>query len=98
MREPFAPLELIHSDIAGPFPHMSMIQAKYALSFIDEFSRYFWVYFLKHKYEVFYLLKVFRALVENQSGIKLKILRYDNGGEYFKSEFIYYYKYVGIQM
>ena len=35
-----APLELIHSDIAGPFPHMSMIQAKYALTFIDDFSRY----------------------------------------------------------
>ena len=22
----FAPLELIHSDVAGPFPHMSMSQ------------------------------------------------------------------------
>ena len=31
-------LELIHSDIAGPFPHMSMSQAKYVLTFIDEFS------------------------------------------------------------
>ena len=31
-----APLhELIHSEIAGPFPHMSMSQAKYALTFID---------------------------------------------------------------
>ena len=27
-----APLELIHSEIAGPFPHMSMSQAKYALT------------------------------------------------------------------
>ena len=24
----FAPLELIHSDISGPFPHMSMSQVK----------------------------------------------------------------------
>ena len=31
------PLELIHSDIAGPFPHMSMSQDKYALIFIDAF-------------------------------------------------------------
>ena len=37
----YAPLELIHSDVAGPFPHMSMSQAKYALTFIDDFSRYF---------------------------------------------------------
>ena len=47
----FAPLKLIHSDIAGPFPDMSMSQAKYALTF------------LKHKYEVLELFKVFRALV-----------------------------------
>ena len=38
-----APLELIHSDVAGPFPHMSMSRAKYALTFIDDFSRYCWV-------------------------------------------------------
>ena len=80
----FAPIELIHSDVVGPFPHMSMIQAKYALTFIDEFSRYCWVYFLKHKSEVFDLFKVFRDLVENHSVRKLKILKYDNGGEYVK--------------
>ena len=81
-----APLELIHSDVSGPFPHMSMSQDKYALTFIDDFSRYCWVYFLKHKSEVFDLFKVFKALVENQSGRRLKILRSDNGGEYVKSE------------
>ena len=32
-----APLELIHGDVTGPFPHMSMSQDKYALTFIDEF-------------------------------------------------------------
>ena len=84
----FVPLELIHNDISGPFPHMSMSQAKYVLTFIDGFSRYYWVYFLKHKSEVFDLFKVFRALVENQSERKLKILRSDNGGEYVKFEFI----------
>ena len=75
-----------------------MSQAKYALTLIDEFSRYCWVYFLKHKSKVFYLFKVFRALVENQSRRRLKILKYDSGGDYFKSDFIQYFKYVGIQM
>ena len=37
-------------------------------------------------------------MVENQSGRKLKILRSDNGGEYVKSKFISYCKYLGIQM
>ena len=36
----YAPLELIHNNVAGLFPHMSMSQDKYALNFIDDFSRY----------------------------------------------------------
>ena len=40
-----APLELIHGDISGPFPHISMIQYKYVLTFIYEFSRYCWITF-----------------------------------------------------
>ena len=75
-----------------------MIQAKYVLTFIDEFSRYCWVYFLKHRYEAFGLLKVFKALVDNQYGRKLEILLYDNGGEYVNSEFIQHCEDAGIQM
>ena len=82
------PIELIHSDITGPLSHMSMIQSKYALTFIDDFCRYCWVYFLKHKSEFFDLFQVFRALVENQSGRKLNIPIYENGGEYVNFEFI----------
>ena len=47
---------------------------------------------------IFGLFKVFKALVENQCGRKLKVLRYDNGGEYVKSEFIQYFKDSSIQM
>ena len=89
---------MIHSDVVAPFPHISIIQSKYALTFIDDFSRYCWVYFQKHKVEVFGLFKVFKALVENQSRRKIKVFRSDNGGEYVKSEFIQYCAYVGIQM
>ena len=53
---------------------------------------------LQHKSEVFGLFKVFKALVENQYGRKIKALRYDNGGEYVKSDFINYCVYVGIHM
>ena len=47
---------------------------------------------------IFGLFKVFKALVENQSGRKLKVLRSDNGGEYVKSEFIQYCVDASIQM
>ena len=48
--------------------------------------------------QIFDLFKVFKALVEYQSGTKIKILKSDNGGEYVNSGFIQYCKYVGIQM
>ena len=56
------------------------------------------VHFLKHKSEVFVLSKVFKALVENQFGRKLKVLRYENGGDYVKNKFIEYCANAGIQM
>ena len=43
------PLELAHSDIVGPFPHMLMSQAKYVLTFIDDFYIYCWIFFLNYK-------------------------------------------------
>ena len=45
-------LGLIHSDISGPIPTTSMICSRYVITFIDDFSRFIWVFFLKKKYEV----------------------------------------------
>ena len=75
-----------------------MSQTKYVLTFIDYFYRYCWVYFLKHKSGVFDHFKVFKSLVENHYGRKLKILISNNGGEYVKSIFIHYCEYSGTQM
>ena len=54
----------------------------YYASFIDDYSRKTWIYFLKNKNEFFEKFKEFKALVENLSEKKIKILRSDNGGEY----------------
>ena len=69
----------------------------YIVSFIDDYSRKTWVYFLKSKDEVFGKFKEFKALVENLSDKKIKILRSDNGGEYTSNEFIDFKKNVGIK-
>ena len=45
-------LGLIHSDISGPIPITSMNVSRYFLTFIDDFSRYTWVFFIKTKPEV----------------------------------------------
>jgi len=46
-------LDLVHSDLMGPFPHPSINKARYVVTFIDDYSCYTWVYFLKKKSKVF---------------------------------------------
>jgi hypothetical protein len=56
-------LELIHSDVFGPVPIPSLGKSVYYVSFIDDFSRNTWIYFLRKKSEVFDKFKEFKALV-----------------------------------
>lgn len=65
--------------------------------FIDDYSRMTWVTFLHEKSQAFERFKVFRRMVENDSGHQLKFLRSDRGGEYSSNEFIDYYEKNGIQ-
>ena len=57
-------LELINSYIIGLIPTPSYGNSRYVLTFVDEFSRYCWMYFLKQKIQVFETFKVFKDLVE----------------------------------
>nr|GEU84582.1 hypothetical protein [Tanacetum cinerariifolium] len=59
-------LGLIHTDVCVPFKIMSRQGASYFVTFTDDFSRYGYVYLMKHKYEVFETLRVFQKEVENQ--------------------------------
>nr|GEW09431.1 hypothetical protein [Tanacetum cinerariifolium] len=68
-------LGLIHTNVCGPFKIMSRQGASYFVTFIDDFSRYGYVYLLKHKHEVFETFKVFQMEVENQLGKIIKSLR-----------------------
>eukprot|EP00253_Pinus_taeda_P018830 PITA_18830 len=70
----------------SPFPHPSISKARYVLTFIDDFSHFTWVFFLKLKSKVFECLIEFKALAENKSGCKIKILCIDNGGEYVNKD------------
>ena len=83
-------LDLIHSYVAGPMPTNSINGCKYFLTFVDDCSRYSWIYFMKQKLEVFDIFKVFKVMVENIFSKKIKSIRSDKGAEYIKIDFQYY--------
>ena len=89
-------LELVHSDVCGPMSTPSLSGGLYFLSFIDDYSRYVWIYILKRKDQVFEKFCEWKSLVENSCGRKLKNFRTDNGGEYTSTEFTKYLKEEGV--
>ncbi|KAG7554353.1 GAG-pre-integrase domain [Arabidopsis suecica] len=76
-------LEYIHSDLWGaPSVPPSLGKCQYFISFIDDYSRKVWIYFLKTKDEAFDKFVEWANLVENQTDKRIKTLRTDNGLEF----------------
>lgn len=90
-------LELIHSDLIGPMQNSSFGNARYVLTFVDDYSRKVFSYFLSGKDKVFETFIDFKAYVEKQTGSKIKKLRTDNGREYLSNAFEMFLKKNGIQ-
>lgn len=99
-------LDLVHTDVCGPFPEQSLGGSMYFVSFVDDHSRYAWVYSIRAKSDVFERFKIWLAMVENQHGKRLqslvpgatlKVLQSDNGGEYISTQMIRFLEQRGIQ-
>ncbi|GKB51631.1 retrotransposon protein, putative, ty1-copia subclass [Tanacetum coccineum] len=58
-------LGIIHTDVCEPLRHVSRKDASYFITFTDYYSRYGYIYLLKHKHEVFETFKVFKNEVGN---------------------------------
>lgn len=90
-------LDLVHADLCGPTNDKSVQGDKYFMLLIDDYSRMMWVIFLKGKYEALDKFKIFKAMVETESGLKVKYLRSDRGGEFCFGEFYSFYEKHGIR-
>ena len=53
------------------------------ITFTDDYSRYGYIYPMKERAEALNKFKIFKAEVENQHNLKIKIIRSDRGGEYY---------------
>jgi transposase InsO family protein len=90
-------LELIHTDVCRAMKTRSLSGASYFLIFVDDRSKYTWVYFIRSKSDVFEYFKEFKTMTEKQTGKCIKVLRSDQGGEYTSGAFKSYCKFHGIQ-
>ena len=76
-------LELIHMDICGSFPTASWNRQQYFITFINDYSRYGYLYLIHEKSQSLDVFKNFKAEVENQLSKKIKVVKSDCGGEYY---------------
>jgi hypothetical protein len=82
-----APLDLIHSDLCEMNGILTKGAKRYFITFIDDSTRFCYVYLLKSKDEALHYFKTYKADAKNQLERKIKRLRSDRGGEYFSSDF-----------
>jgi hypothetical protein len=78
-------LEIIHTDICGPFPVKSVDGYDSFITFTDDYSRYGYIYPIKERSEALDKFKIFKAEVENQHDKRIKIVRSDHGGGVLRS-------------
>lgn len=97
-KKPKRILEVVSSDVAGPFTPETYDGMKYYVTFIDHYTHFAQIYVMKHKNEVFDRFKEYEAQVTSRFQKKISRFRCDNGGEYNSQEFKRFCKVKGIQI
>ncbi|GKD28041.1 zinc finger, CCHC-type containing protein [Tanacetum coccineum] len=80
-------LELIHSDLCDFHATQSLCNKKYVITFIDDTSRFCYVYLLHAKDEALDKFRIYKTEVGLQQNDLIKTLRTDRGGEYYDPVF-----------
>ena len=91
-------LHMVHMVLAGPFVVTTISQGCYIIAFIDDFSRYTWLYFLHHKNEVLDKFLAFKTRVEQKLRKAIKVLLMDNESRYMNRRLIDFCRLEGIDL
>ncbi|GJW52893.1 retrovirus-related pol polyprotein from transposon TNT 1-94 [Tanacetum coccineum] len=75
-------LELLHMDLFGPSAVQSYRGNFYTLVIVDDYSRYTWTRFLKHKNEAFDHFEILSKKIQVQKGCSIVSIRTDHGQEF----------------
>ena len=81
------PLEVVHSDVWGPAPVTSNSGYQYYVIFVDQYTRFIWLYPIKSKSQVLFCFISFTNTMQNLLSQKIKILRINCGGVYASNDF-----------
>ena len=74
--------DLIHSDVWGPSPVSSIGGSRYFVIFVDNYSRYSWIFHMKHRFELLQVYFNFAKIVEIQFSKQIKNFQSNNSLEY----------------
>ena len=86
-KETHQPLQLVHRDFCGPMNVDSVGGSKYVLTFTDDYTRYVTVYFIRSKSEVLSMFVEYVTMMGNETDLRVRAIRTDNGGEYTSQYF-----------
>ena len=84
------PFELIHIDLMGPTQTESLGGKKYIFLAVDDYSRFSWVYFLRHKSDAFDIFRSMCFRLQKEQGVKIGCItriRTDHGKEFENSQY-----------
>ena len=82
-----SPVDLIHYDVWGPSPITTQGGSRYFVIFVDDFSRYTWIYLFKNRSELYQIYRDFTKMIETQFFKPIKVFKSDNAQEYKAYEF-----------
>ena len=91
------PLDILHTDLCGPFSETDRSQFQYFMLIVDEFSHHYDTIMLKKKSQAQQKLINYIKYVCNQTGLSVCKVRSDNGKEYVNELFDTYCESNGIE-
>ncbi|KAB2617403.1 hypothetical protein D8674_013272 [Pyrus ussuriensis x Pyrus communis] len=81
------PFDRIHLDVWGPSSVKYIERYRFYVVFVDDCTRYMWIFPLYNKSEVFSIFVKFYKFIEVQFGVQIKSLQLDGGGEFVSNTF-----------